>query len=81
MNIKNGFSDGQQQNTDQKIHLKNDKYLSSGIEVANGISFKVIFILPAEYGCDDDDNERYHCYGGQHCSNYPKVIRRVLDHR
>lgn len=55
-------------------------YLSSGIEVSDGISFKVIFILPAQHSCDDEDNECYYSDGGQHCSDYPKVIRRVLDH-
>lgn len=59
---------------------KKDGYLSSGIEIADGVGFKVIFILPAQNGCDDDDNECYHSDGGQYCSNYPKVIRRVLDH-
>lgn len=66
--------------TDRHMHRKKDRYLSSGIEVADGVSFKVIFILPAQHSCDDDDNECYYGDGGQHRSDNPKVIRRVLDH-
>lgn len=67
-------------NIKKNLHRRKDKYLGSGIEVADSICFEVVFILPAQHGCDDDDNEGYYCYGGQHCSNYPKVIRRALDH-
>lgn len=31
-------------------------HLSSGVEVADGIGFKVTLVLPAQHGCDDDDN-------------------------
>lgn len=60
--------------------MQTDGYLGSGIEVTDGISFKIILILPAEHSCDDDDDERYYGDRGQHCRDYPEVIRRVLDH-
>lgn len=59
---------------------ESQKYLGPGVEVADGIGFKVIFILPAEHRGDDDNNECYHTDGGQHCSDYPKIVGRVLDH-
>ena len=55
-------------------------HLSSGVQVADGVCFKVTFILPAQYSCDDDDNQGDHGDGGQHCGHYPQVVRRVLDH-
>lgn len=55
-------------------------HLSSGVEVADGVGFEVAFILPAEHGGDDDDNEGGHGDGGQHCRYYPQVIGGVLDH-
>lgn len=60
--------------------LSAGKYLGSGVEVANGVGFEILFILPAQHGSDDDDNEGYNRYGSQHCSNYPQVVRRALDH-
>lgn len=56
------------------------EYLGSGIEVADGVGFEVVLILPAQHGSDDDDNEGYDRYGSQNCSNYPQVVRRALDH-
>lgn len=56
------------------------EYLGSGIEVADGVGFEVVLILPAQHGSDDDDNEGYDRYGSQYCSNYPQVVRRALDH-
>lgn len=64
----------------KQIERKKVSHLSSGVQVANGIGFKVTFILPAQHSCDDDDNQGDHCDGGQHCGDYPKVVRRVLDH-
>lgn len=56
------------------------QYLGSRIEVTNGVNFKIALILPAQHSRDSDDNERYQKDRGQHCSDYPQVIRRVLDH-
>lgn len=64
----------------KQIERRKVPHLSSGVEVADGVGFEVAFILPAEHGCDDNDNEGDHCDGGQDCSYYPQVIGRVLDH-
>lgn len=64
----------------KEIERKKVSHLSSGVQVADSIGFKVAFILPAQHSRDDDDNQGDHCDGGQHCSEYPKVVRRVLDH-
>lgn len=55
-------------------------HLSPGVQVSDGIGFKITFILPAQHSRDDNDNQGDHSDGGQHRGDYPKVVRRVLDH-
>lgn len=64
----------------KQTERKKASHLSSGVQVADGVGFKITFILPAQHGGDDDDDHGDHCDGGQHCGDDPKVVRRVLDH-
>lgn len=56
-------------------------YLCSLWQVHHGVWFEVVLILPAKHSSDDDNDDRDHSNGCQHCSNDPQIVGWVLHHR